>query len=199
MMQSDAHSAPQPLRTRVGGWFDIFCHVISGRHETSFLKMEERPGQTSSPSTAFVTAPNGKKILVVDDNPVIIKTLSFKLKAAGYTVISALDGGEAVSSTRKEKPDLILLDINFPPDVSHGGGVPWDGFLIMNWVRRMDEAKHVPIIIITSGDPAKYKDRALAEGAHSFFHKPIEMQELMTTVQKILGTEPPKATPAFDI
>jgi len=198
-MQSNAQVASHPLRARVGRWFDILAHAIAEPSETAFLRREQSPRPSGSPSTAFVMAPNGKKILVVDDNPVIIKTLSFKLKAAGYKVLTALDGGEAVSSARKERPDLILLDINFPPDVSHGGGVPWDGFLIMGWVRRIDGAQNIPIIMITSGDPAIYKERALAEGAHSFFHKPIEMRELMATIEQILGTEPPKATPAFDI
>src|SRR6185436_18936059 len=82
-----------------------------------------------------------KKILVVDDSPIILKTLSMKLKSRGYDVLTAEDGSVAVSTARREKPDLILLDITFPPDVGHGGGVPWYGFLIMNWLMRMDEAK----------------------------------------------------------
>jgi two-component system alkaline phosphatase synthesis response regulator PhoP len=135
-----------------------------------------------------------KKILVVDDNEIIIKTLSFKLKSAGYEVFAAMDGGEAVSLTRREKPDLILLDISFPPDVAHGGGVPWDGFLIIEWLRRIDEAKEIPIIIITGGDAAKYKERALKAGAAGFFQKPVNNQELLTAVQKVLGSE--QALPA---
>ena len=149
------------------------------------------------PSASTQTGPSGdsntvKTVLVVDDNLLIIKTLGWKLKGAGYRVITAADGGEAVSLARKERPDLIILDILYPPDVSHGGGVPWDGFLIMNWLKRMDEAKDIPVIFITSGDPAKYKDRALQAGAHSFFHKPLEMEEFMGTIQTILGAEPPK-------
>ncbi len=73
-----------------------------------------------------------KKLLVVDDNEVILKTISVKLKSAGFTVFTALEGADAVSLVRKEKPDLIVLDIGFPPDV---GGVPWDGFRIMEWLR----------------------------------------------------------------
>src|SRR5258708_40169911 len=88
-----------------------------------------------------------KKILVVDDNVVIQKMLSMKLKISGYDVVIAADGGEAVSAVRTQKPDLVLLDISFPPDVAHGGGVAWDGFLIMDWMRRIDGAAHIPIII----------------------------------------------------
>src|SRR5205085_1894309 len=90
-----------------------------------------------------------KKILVVDDSPVILKTLSMKLTGAGYEALVAEDGGTAVSLVRNERPDLVILDISFPPDVGHGGGIPWDGFLILEWLRRLDEAKHIPFIIIT--------------------------------------------------
>ena len=130
-----------------------------------------------------------KKILVVDDNPVILKTLSMKLTAAGYDVLTAVDGGEAVSLARHERPDLILLDISFPPDVANGGGVPWDGFLIISWLRRLEEAKNIPVIIITGGEPEKYKGRALAAGAANFFHKPIEHEGLLAAIHQTLGDQ----------
>src|SRR5450432_322797 len=100
-----------------------------------------------------------KKILVVDDNEIILKTVSLKLQGAGYQVITALDGSEAVASARKENPDLILLDISFPPDV---GGVEWDGFRIMEWFHRLDNAKKIPVIIITGGEDARNKERAVS-------------------------------------
>jgi CheY-like chemotaxis protein len=126
-------------------------------------------------------------VLVVDDNEVILKTLALKLKASGYDVITATDGSQALSTVRRKAPDLILLDISFPPDVAHGGGVPWDGFRMIEWFKRMDEVKGVPVIIITAGEAAQYKDRALAAGAAAFFHKPIDNDELLTTIHKILG------------
>ena len=130
------------------------------------------------------------KILIVDDSPVILKTLSMKLTANGYEVITAEDGGSAVSLVRHERPDLVLLDISFPPDVGHGGGIPWDGFLILEWLRRLDETKGIPFIIITGGDPALYKNRALAAGAVSFFQKPLDHDELLTTIRQVLESHP---------
>lgn len=127
------------------------------------------------------------KILVVDDNTIIVRTLAFKLKNNGYDVCTALDGADAVSTVRKEKPDLILLDISFPPDVAHGGGVAWDGFLIMDWLRRTDDAKHTPIIIITGGDPVKFEKRCLDAGAVAFFHKPINHDGLIEVVRRTLN------------
>jgi DNA-binding response OmpR family regulator len=130
---------------------------------------------------------NGKRILIVDDDPVILSAVSMKLKHEGFETITARDGSAAVSAVRKSKPDLILLDITFPPDVAHGGGVAWDGFLIMSWLQRMDEVKGVPFIIISVGDPAKYEKRALAAGATRFFHKPIDSEELLAVIHETLG------------
>jgi CheY-like chemotaxis protein len=107
-----------------------------------------------SPRTNATGTNQGKKILIVDDSVIILKALSAKLRANGYQVFTAVDGSEAVSTVRRERPNLILLDINFPPDVAHGGGVAWDGLLIMSWLRRMDEALNTPVIIITGSDSA---------------------------------------------
>jgi CheY-like chemotaxis protein len=150
--------------------------------------MENQPAAASSK----------KKILVVDDSIIIVKTLSFKLKSAGYDVLTATDGGEAVRLVRLEKPDLVLLDISFPPDVAHGGGVAWDGFLIMEWIRRMDEGKHIPIVIITGGDPVKYEKRSLDAGAVAFFHKPIDHAGLINVIRRTFGEINTPPTPGFD-
>lgn len=138
---------------------------------------------------------NRKKILIVDDNEVILKTLSLKLKAGDFEVLTAVDGSEAVSAARTKQPDLILLDIGFPPEVS---GVPWDGFRIIQWLKRLEEAKNIPVIIITGSDAAKYKDRALKEGAVAFFQKPVNNDELLATIRQILGqsTTAPAVQPA---
>jgi CheY-like chemotaxis protein len=125
----------------------------------------------------------------VDDDAVIVKTTSAKLKSNGYQAVGALDAAEAVSAVRQHKPDLILLDISFPPDV----GVDWDGFKIMAWLQHMDEARNIPVIIITGGDPEKYKDRSLATGAVAFFNKPINHNELLTVIARVLSDESRRA------
>jgi two-component system KDP operon response regulator KdpE len=113
--------------------------------------------------------------------------LTIKLNAKGYDVVTAMDGSAAVSAVRTQKPDLILLDLSFPPDVAHGGGVPWDGFIIMQWLKRMEEAANIPIIVITGGDPVKYQERAKQFGASGFFHKPIDHDGLFDVISKALG------------
>src|ERR1700749_4185725 len=103
-----------------------------------------------------------KTILVVDDNEIVIKTISLKLQGAGYRVVTAMDGSEAVSAARTENHHLILLDISFPPNV---GGVEWDGFRIMEWFHRLETIKKIPIIIITGSEDPKSKERATQSGA----------------------------------
>jgi DNA-binding response OmpR family regulator len=64
----------------------------------------------------------------------------------------------------------------------------------MSWIRRIDEAKDVPFVVITGGEPEKYKARALAAGATGFFHKPIDNDELLNVIGRTLaeaGAEEP--------
>lgn len=133
-----------------------------------------------------------KNILIVDDSPVILKALTMKLNAHGYRTVVAQDGGQAISIVRREKLDLILLDISFPPDVAHGGGVAWDGFLIIDWLRRMDEGKDVPIVMLTGCDPAKFTDRCFAAGAVAFIPKPFDADEVLGIIRQILGQTVPE-------
>jgi two-component system, OmpR family, KDP operon response regulator KdpE len=127
-----------------------------------------------------------RKVLVVDDNPVVLKAFELKLQNLGFQVLSCSDGSSAVSAARNEQPDIIVLDINFPPDVG-SSGLQWNGFTIMQWMHRFQEAANIPVIIITSDDPAKVKDKALAAGAVAFFQKPINHEEFLITVQRHLS------------
>jgi DNA-binding response OmpR family regulator len=143
---------------------------------------------------------NGKRVLIVEDNPVDQRALKTKLKAEGFEVLVAEDGSAAVSTARREKPDIIFLDMLYPPDVAHGGGVPWDGFLIMNWLRRLEEVKDIPVIFVSGADPKKYRHRALTAGAADFFSKPFNPDELMAAVNKALANRAangPKKTVLF--
>jgi len=127
-----------------------------------------------------------KKILVVDDDQVILKAFGIKLKASNYEVLTASDGSTAVSVVRTQKPDAILLDLHFPDDFS---SVAWDGFRIMEWLKRLDEAKQIPIFIITSGNPDKYVARARELGAVGFFRKPIIHEQLVAALDRAFAAE----------
>jgi CheY-like chemotaxis protein len=129
------------------------------------------------------------KILVIDDNPIIQRTIYFALRDKGYKVFMSGEIAGALNLVRKEKPDLILLDINFPPEASVGGD-GHDGFWALDWMQRMDEVKGIPIIIISGDAPEKSKPRALAAGAAGYFHKPINKDELAATIAGLLGGKP---------
>ena len=131
-----------------------------------------------------------KKILVVDDDSVILKAFSLKLRASDYDVVTAANGPDAVNAVRTQKPDAVLLDINFPPEFE---GVVWDGFRIMEWLRRLEEAGDTPIFIVSGGDPEKYVTRARELGAVAFFRKPVAHEQLVAALRRILAEEP---TPA---
>lgn len=109
-----------------------------------------------------------------------------KLESEGYAVVTAVDGAEALRLLREEKPDLILLDINYPPDIAHGGGVPWDGFLLMRWLRGIEQVGAAPIIFMTGSDPGGYRERALACGAMGLFHKPVDLSALLAAIERVL-------------
>jgi DNA-binding response OmpR family regulator len=126
-----------------------------------------------------------KKILVADDNKLILKAIALVLQSNGYDVITASDGAAVVNIVDREVPDLILLDLLFPPDAMDVG-MHWDGFAIMRWLRNMSEAKDVPIIVISGTEPAKYEPQSLAAGARMFLHKPLDMDELIATVRMVL-------------
>lgn len=129
-----------------------------------------------------------KTILVVDDDQVILATLSLKLKAAGYEVVTAVDASSAIASVQRQQPHLILLDISFPPDVAHGGTVDWDGFRIMDWLHHFGLARRVPVFIISGTDAAKCAGRVKASGAAGFFQKPIDHDKLLDSIKQALAS-----------
>jgi CheY-like chemotaxis protein len=131
-----------------------------------------------------------KNILVIDDNEMILKAISMKLQSCGYQVFTALDGAEGIAAVRKIKPDLVLLDISFPPEVS---GMSWDGFRIMDWLHRADETQKIPIIVISGVVEEKYKQRATASGAVAFFSKPLNFDEIFKVIGATLATKVNKA------
>jgi CheY-like chemotaxis protein len=128
-----------------------------------------------------------RTILLVDSNAVFLTGFSNTLRAEGYEVLTAEDGSTAVSAARNNMPDLIILDLYYPPDVSHGGGVPWDGFLILDWIKRMADSSKTRVIFTTDADPAQYAERARKAGASGLFQKGRDMSQLLSVVHRFLG------------
>ena len=136
------------------------------------------------------TVPPPAKVLVIDDNPIIQHTVQFALQEFGYQVFAVGDIADALNILRKEKPALILLDINFPLDSGVFSGSQRDGFWALEWLHYLEDAKGIPVIIISADPPEKSKAQALAAGAAAYFHKPINKDELAATIARLLGGKP---------
>jgi CheY-like chemotaxis protein len=146
------------------------------------------PVDAASVASKDTGAPR-KKILVVDDDPIILKTLSMTLNARGYNVLSAVSGSEAIGVVREQNPDMMLVDVCLPPDVACGGVVPWDGFQITQWLKHAN-TRQIPAIIMSGSDKPEYKQRAEAAGADSFMSKPIDNALLLASISSALANPP---------
>jgi DNA-binding response OmpR family regulator len=120
-----------------------------------------------------------KRILLVDDNPSFAEILSLNLEAAGYQVVIAGDGLEALNLARKEHPDLILLDLMLPY---------MDGHKTCKLFKMDKGLKCVPVIMITSRNTDEDRAKALTVGADGFISKPAEIDTILTTVAQLISS-----------
>jgi two-component system cell cycle response regulator len=119
------------------------------------------------------------RILVVDDLEANRRLLEAKLTADYYDVITARRGEEGVQVAKREKPDLILMDVMMP------GGI--DGYEACRRLKSMPETRHIPVIILTTLDDRDNKLRGLQAGAEEFLTKPIDDVQLMSRVKSLLA------------
>lgn len=155
-----------------------------------FHKAAPTPQQAAAnptPSPSPKKASRHQKVLVVDDDPLFLKIASAQLENEGFDVLTATDGCEAIEVARKQKPNLMVLDVNLPQDVA---GVPWDGFRVISWMQRFDTLKNIPVVMTSGGDPAKNTRAALNSGATAFFHKRMSQSHLLTLVNHTLMRRP---------
>jgi twitching motility two-component system response regulator PilH len=148
---------------------------------------------TSSENTVprKIDAPR-KKVLVVDDDPVVVKTLWLKLNARGYHVLCASDAAQAIKLVREQDPDILLVDVGLPPDIAMGGANLTDGFQVTRWLQLANTRK-IPSIIISGSDKPTYRRQAAAVGADGFLPKPINEDALMDSIECALAMPAPVA------
>lgn len=119
-----------------------------------------------------------KKILLVDDEPHIVKLVSSRLRANGFEVIEALDGKAALQKAKSEAPDLILLDLMMP-------GV--DGYEVCSSLKHDERYQKIPIVLFTAKAGEEDKRTGLEDcGADGYLTKPFEPQTLLAKVAELL-------------
>ncbi len=124
---------------------------------------------------------SGKKVLIIDDEKLIVKATSLVVKLSGYQVISALDGETGLEVVKEEKPDLILLDIMMPG---------MDGWQVLERLQADEETKKIPVIIFTAKEYIKGKQKSLDAGAVDYITKPFEPDELMAAINGVFESKP---------
>ena len=120
-----------------------------------------------------------KKVLVVDDDPDIVAVLTLSLTNRGYSVYNSYDGIQAIATAKKEKPDMIILDLMLPAV---------DGFSVIKALKNDPETAPIPIIVIT-GRTIEDREKAIQLGAKEYLIKPFTMRILFEELDKILAKE----------
>ena len=115
-----------------------------------------------------------KTILVVEDDPNISELLQLYLTKEGYTVKTAADGGQGIEQFRREKPDLVLLDIMLP--VMDGWGV----------LQKIRQESQTPVIMLTAKGETQDKVTGLQKGADDYITKPFDMKEVLARIEAVL-------------
>jgi len=121
---------------------------------------------------------NQKRILVVDDEEDIVKTIKISLEIEGYEVIEALDGNEALDKARSENPDLIILDIMLPII---------DGYEVARKLKYDDKYKHIPILMLTALTQKREQEMGLEAGADFYMTKPFDQDALNNKIKELLS------------
>lgn len=131
-------------------------------------------------------------ILLVDDEPEIIRITRGYLEQAGYRVLSAYDGSRALQLFRQEKPDLVVLDLNLPTPT---GSQPLDGLDVARAIRQMPQPLgQTPIIMLTARVEETDRIIGLELGADDYVPKPFSPRELVARIRAVLRRITPVAT-----
>jgi len=122
------------------------------------------------------------RILLIDDDPVFVESTKTILESRGYKVLTALDGDKGLLEVKKEKPDLVLLDVIMPTQ---------DGFQVCEEIKKDPQLVDIPVIMLTSfaqkkGETNIPVSAGLELEAEGYIDKPVDPEELLRYVEKML-------------
>jgi DNA-binding response OmpR family regulator len=117
-------------------------------------------------------------VLVADDDRDILELVAFRLERAGYDVVTADDGAQALAAADKRAPDLAVLDVMMPR---------LDGYEVTRRLRGRTDTERIPVILLTARVQEADVQRGFDAGADDYLKKPFSPQELRARVQAVLG------------
>jgi CheY-like chemotaxis protein len=117
------------------------------------------------------------KILIVDDDDASIAIVSAGLRKLGFQIVVATDGWDGLSQARKERPDLVLLDVKMPQ---------MDGWTFIGILRGQKDFEKTPVIFLTGRTSDEDRKKGLSLGADDYLTKPVEFDRLRASIQKVL-------------
>lgn len=118
-----------------------------------------------------------KRILIVDDEPDILRVVIFRLKKSGYEVLTAIDGQAALDLIQKEPLDLIILDLRLPII---------GGLEVCKQIKSNDKFKHIPVILFTAST-GSIKEKAAEACANDYLIKPFEPEVFLQKIKTFIG------------
>jgi two-component system cell cycle response regulator DivK len=123
---------------------------------------------------------NGKTILVVEDNPLNMQLMAAILGGAGYAVLQATDAQAGLELARRERPALILMDIQLPG---------MDGLSATRLLKDDPETRGIPVIAVTAYAMTGDRERILAAGCDDYLSKPVGYKEVLAMLEAVLGSQ----------
>jgi len=123
----------------------------------------------------------GPTILIVDDEPYMIRLLQHHIERAGFRMVKATNGREALERIRDEQPRLVIMDVMMPEI---------NGLEVLAELRKREETRNLPVIIMTANAQRFTREEAEAAGVSAFLTKPFSPTQLMTEVKRQLESQP---------
>lgn len=117
-----------------------------------------------------------KKILIVDDDHSMIRTMTEALEPLGFEITSARDGNQGLACIEFYRPDLVILDLMMPKR---------SGLLVLEGMRELDQ--YIPAIMVTGNDGSRHRHYAEILGVDAYLTKPIRVELLIRTVKRVIA------------
>ena len=125
-------------------------------------------------------SPANTKVLVVDDEPFMIRLIEIVLERDGYSMVKAANGSEAVEVARRERPELIIMDGMMPK---------MDGLTALRLLKQDQATQGIPVILLTANPNRFSKEEAVSSGAMVFLTKPFSPTQLLGEIRRIRSSQ----------